>query len=180
MTLLKTDRLVLRPVTHDDTDTIARLCNDLAISRWLTVVPHPYTRHDAETFLKDRVPFGANGHYNFAITLNGSDELVGLVAADALESDVREFGYWLAPDLWRQGLVSEAARPVVDWVFHQGNSSKLCAGCDDENTGSRRLLNALGFAMIGSKKTYVVALDAERTSLKFELTREHWETSRAR
>lgn len=151
MTTLETARLTLRPLELDDASTIAGYCGNLDISRWLTVVPHPYTLEHANTFLADRVPFGNGGNFNFAITLTGSDDLVGIVALDAHEEDAKELGYWLAPHLWRQGLVSEAITPVVDRVFETNDISKLYAGCQKENTGSRTILENLGFQMTGSK-----------------------------
>ena len=44
---LTTKRLQLRPPVASDATAITAILNDFEISKWLSVVPFPYTRADA-------------------------------------------------------------------------------------------------------------------------------------
>ena len=49
---LRTPRLTLRPLTYDDCDAIAEGVGNYDVSRWLAVVPYPYSVEDARAFLE--------------------------------------------------------------------------------------------------------------------------------
>ena len=56
---LVTPRLVLRPVGVQDKAAVVEGLGDLAVSGWLSVVPHPYTPGDFDSFLADFAHPGA-------------------------------------------------------------------------------------------------------------------------
>ena len=49
--IIETERLTLRPPVMADAPALAVLANDARITRWLTQLPFPYTRDDAEAFI---------------------------------------------------------------------------------------------------------------------------------
>lgn len=49
---LTTERLILRPLKDSDAKDVAKGVGDLDISRWLLVVPHPYSLKDARTWIE--------------------------------------------------------------------------------------------------------------------------------
>ena len=48
---LRTDRLTLRPVRQTDAAAIVAALNVWDVTRWLSVVPFPYTPDDADYFI---------------------------------------------------------------------------------------------------------------------------------
>ncbi|MEM7178248.1 MAG: GNAT family N-acetyltransferase [Pseudomonadota bacterium] len=67
---LMTRRLVLRPVEERDAARIQSLCADLAVTRWLARVLHPYPDGEAARFItlsRER------RHKNWAIELTRAD-----------------------------------------------------------------------------------------------------------
>ncbi len=67
---IETNRLILREVQLEDAAIIAELIAPLSVSRFLAVVPHPYTIADAEAFLKSTVVEQAkNPRENFAFAI---------------------------------------------------------------------------------------------------------------
>ena len=48
---LETQRLILQDLTKNEIEILPKLINDLEISKWLAVVPYPYTKEDAKWFI---------------------------------------------------------------------------------------------------------------------------------
>jgi RimJ/RimL family protein N-acetyltransferase len=112
-----------------DVERVYELCQDPETQRWVPV-PSPYLRADAEAFVTGFVPRGwESGHdLNWAIrapgdVLPGEAEppllgMVGIRVDGAGTSHASgEFGYWIGPTTRGQGLVTEAARLVVDYAL---------------------------------------------------------------
>ena len=61
MSLVESERLILRPPRHADIQAMAVWLGDFAVSRNLAQVPHPYSEADAEDFVAKRGRHG-DGH----------------------------------------------------------------------------------------------------------------------
>jgi RimJ/RimL family protein N-acetyltransferase len=62
-----------------------------------------------------------------------------------------ELGYSIMPEHRRQGVASEAAGAVLDWLFAEGGAERVIAGCDRRNRASVRTLRKLGFWLDGAR-----------------------------
>ena len=129
--IIKTKRLVLRPLAIADVADTARLIGDYEVSKWLSVVPHPYGLADAREFIGE-----------IATDLDRAIEIDGSVAGVIGLSD--SLGYWLGRPYWGQGYMSEAAHAVVAAWFSDGNEC-LTSGYFIGNTPSAAILDRLGF-----------------------------------
>lgn len=56
-----------------------------------------------------------------------------------------EIGYVLSPDYWGRGLMTEAVRTVIDWIFTYTDVGVLFCGHFDFNDRSRRVIEKCGF-----------------------------------
>src|ERR1700755_3551631 len=117
-----TRRLILRPLRESDAAAIFALFNDWNVMRWLSSPPWPYTRADAESFVRAAIdPASETAETAFAITLH--DRLIGLIGlrerpASNLQSGAGlNVGYWLGTPYWRHGYMTEALRALVNHVF---------------------------------------------------------------
>ncbi|VWX50531.1 hypothetical protein NOVOSPHI9U_290051 [Novosphingobium sp. 9U] len=82
----------------------------------------------------------------WAVNLPGSAALIGAVSLMPRErQDVAELGYWLSPDYWNQGLMTEAALLVISYGFEGLGLTAITSGCFQDNTASARVLAKLGF-----------------------------------
>ncbi|MCE8005719.1 GNAT family N-acetyltransferase [Aestuariivita sp.] len=159
---LTTQRLTLRPFVMDDADDLVRLIGNLNVSKWLTIVPHPYTMADAGFFITSLASQGAT----YAVCRDGA--LIGCVAiADQL-------GYWYAEPHWGQGFATEAASAVVAEYF-MGPSQDLTSGYHLGNAGSRHVLEKLGFVPTDLRNAYSKAQHREVLLQDMVLTRTRWE-----
>jgi len=73
---LRDNDLVLRSWTEDDVPALVAACNDPEISRWIPLIPSPYTEEDARTFV---LGHAQHEDYSLAITRHGA--LVGRSAS---------------------------------------------------------------------------------------------------
>ncbi|WP_338547982.1 GNAT family N-acetyltransferase [Roseovarius phycicola] len=163
--VIRTERLVLRPLCAEDAARITSLIGSLDVSRWLTTVPHPYHVSDAEVFLKDHM--GCPGCY--AVTL--SKDLIGIV------SSREELGYWFGLEYWGNGLATEAAQALVADHFAKSQRT-LLSGYHLGNLASARVLAKLGFEETHQSSSYAQALRQDVTVQKMQLTHTAWQALR--
>lgn len=147
---LLTPRLTLSVPTEADVDAIFEACQDAAIQRY-TTVPSPYERQHAEGF----IPF-ARSRWTEGVeatwALREDGTLAGMVGLHGITlGGSGEIGYWMAPTARGRGLLTEAARAVIDWGFSTSGSAlqriewRAVVG----NVGSARVARALGFRYEG-------------------------------
>jgi [ribosomal protein S5]-alanine N-acetyltransferase len=60
-----------------------------------------------------------------------------------------ELGYWLLPEFWGQGIVTEVLPAVIDFIFHQKRVHRIEALVETGNTASEKVLMRLGFIYEG-------------------------------
>ncbi len=141
---MRSDRLLLRAPTLDDADVVRRLVDDIDVARWMSRVPHPYRLADAMFFLSDVVP------HEVAWIIEVTDEGVAGIGGFAFPGNGQdvELGYWLGQPYWGQGFATEAATLMLDYAWSSG-TSRVRSGCFDGNERSRRVLDKLGFQVVG-------------------------------
>ncbi|MEX0307577.1 MAG: GNAT family N-acetyltransferase [Ruegeria sp.] len=163
--MIITERLVLRRPQMGDAAVVARIMNDLDVSRWLTRAPFPYTRKDAIDFIRRRNQRSGNA---FLVWLNS--QLVGCVGTE------RELGYWIGHDHWGKGIATEAADAVIKRYFSRSNT-RLKSGYFVENKASRQVLRKLGFVSGLLERTKCPATGKRHFLRRMYLTRADWEAA---
>jgi RimJ/RimL family protein N-acetyltransferase len=122
-------------------------CTDPATACWLSALPHPYLRDDAEEFVFHAVPRGwRNGtSCTFAIADISTDELVGMIGLSDLRPDLAqaEVGYWVGPWVRGRGYATAALRLICGWGF-----------------AARGLARIEWFAYVGNERSWRVAARA--------------------
>jgi RimJ/RimL family protein N-acetyltransferase len=151
---LHTERLTLSVPTDDDVDAIHAACQDGAIQRY-TTVPSPYERQHAEGFISFARTRWAEG-LEATWAIRDGDALAGMVGINGISpGGSGELGYWMAPGSRRRGLLTEAARAVIDWGFSADAAGlqriewRAVVG----NVGSARAARALGFRYEGTLRS---------------------------
>ena len=87
-----------------------------------------------------------------------------------------EIGYDLAPAFWGQGVMPEAVGAVLTFGFTTMGLHSVEAQIDPENTGSRRVLEKLGFVQEAYfRENFYVAAEARFTDTAvFSLLKATW------
>jgi len=87
-------------------------------------------------------------------------------------------GYELARDYWRQGIMTEALRAIIDFGFREMELNRLEAVVMPENTASTKMLEKLGFRKEGLLEEYEKWGSKGFVDLcMFALLRRAWEKS---
>jgi len=165
-TALHTERLVLRPITRGDIPDLVAGLDDYDVSKWLTVVPFPYTAADGEAFVsyvESCAPLDGYG-----LTREGGP-VMGVVGIDG------SLGYWLARAHHGHGYMTEAARALVAHYFAATGADVLKSGYFAGNAASARVLGKLGFRPEGEERVTSRAQGAEVTMKTVTLARADWE-----
>lgn len=175
-----TKRLCLRPLLQADAPAIAQKINTYEIAKNLSRVPYPYQLSDAEDFLS--WVKNANGRSAFrAICLRSEIEnLLGIISYEwSEEKRDSEIGYWLLPEHWGNGLMSEAVNAMVDHAFNGSDVERIVACFFDENPASGRVLLKAGFVAVGRCKAFSKSRDSEVPVTNMQLQRSVWEGKKA-
>ncbi len=93
-----------------------------------------------------------------------------------------EIGYWLGEKYWSQGIVTEAAKKVIEFAFNDLKLNRIDVHAVIENKGSNRVIEKLGFVFEGTKKQ---AMRAKATNVlhdinTYGLLKEDWEKAQYR
>jgi [ribosomal protein S5]-alanine N-acetyltransferase len=146
MSVLETDRLLLRPPGSADAPFIAAALGDIDIARNLASAPHPYTEEDAKAFI-ERVTKGRAMGENWVhmILIKATETPVGCTGLH-LKNGRYELGYWIAKPYWNRGFATEAAHRLLAFAFGTVKAEAVEAGWFHDNVASGRVLAKLGFA----------------------------------
>lgn len=141
---IETRRLVLRAPIRGDVPELVRLADNPAVAARLSRLPSPYTRADAIGFVE--VMAQRPDERPYAIILK--DMLAGIIGFSFRPGYPPELGYWLGEPHWGNGLMSEAARALVDAAHASGHFRLIMARALADNAASLRVLEKTGFRVV--------------------------------
>ena len=110
--VLKTERLILRPLRMRDADDLFAYAKDPEVSRHVLWDAHK-SKWDSRQFLRAAIRQYRRGlPGSFAITLRDSGRMIGTVGFMwvNVEYNSAEVGYSLSRDYWNKGIMTEALR----------------------------------------------------------------------
>src|SRR5512140_56524 len=116
--LLQTSRLVLRPFTLDDIDTLQKV---LSVDGVLRDFPRstPPDRERAERVVRFQIEHWEKyGYGQWALSFPDDDRFIGWCGLQYLtETNEIEIGYLLGKPFWGKGLATEASIVAQRWAF---------------------------------------------------------------
>ncbi|MCL2203747.1 MAG: GNAT family N-acetyltransferase [Defluviitaleaceae bacterium] len=171
--ILETERLLLRPFTPDDLADFyayARVPGVGEAAGW----PHHESIKTSENILK----IFLNDKNNFALYHKADKKVIGSFGVKESWTDKHddykhlkayEIGYVLSQAYWGQGLVPEATRAVIDYLFNVIKLDAISICHFRENDRSRRVIEKCGFSFIMEDKYFSKQLNKEFNDLKYLL-----------
>lgn len=150
MTVLRTERLVLRPARWSDLEPLHQIFTDPQVMRFWSRPPHTELEQTRE-WLGSMIESPAETSADFIIELEG--ETIGKAGFYRFP----EVGFILAREHWRKGYAHEALSAVLDHVFETRGVDAAVADVDPRNDASLGLLKKLGFVETGrAEKTWEI------------------------
>lgn len=173
--VLRTARLILRPLSPDDAAVLHPVLADADVMRWWSSGPHSSVE-ETRAYLTHHP--GEERWRSWAITRIGDDTAIGWVSAGARRQGVTEIGYILNPAAGGQGLAAEAVGAVVERLFARDGQRRIMADVDPDNHASIALLERLGFVLEGRLREEWETHIGVRDSLIFGLIARDWSRRR--
>jgi RimJ/RimL family protein N-acetyltransferase len=149
--ILTTERLTLAPLVPDHTEGLVALFADPLASRYFPV--DFSEERAARALVTSRLAFAGPPQLGYWTWLL-EGEVVGLghlQPARDLPGELIETGWCVRPDLWRQGLATEAIRSLLDYALSDLRLPAVWALVDSGNAPSIRFAGRLGFLSVGER-----------------------------
>ena len=148
--VLKTNRLTLRPWRESDLSDFYEYARVDGVGQMAGWLPHR-NLEESRTILSHFI----EGKHVFALEYQG--KAIGSLGVEEYKEknypefshlQGREIGYVLSKDYWGQGLMPEAVKAVIQWLFDAEKLDFIMVGHFDWNNQSRRVIEKCGFQYI--------------------------------
>lgn len=149
--ILETKRFILCEITAEYAPDTFRLMSDPQVMRYFGSLPMQTLDQAIARVEGIQASFQEQSGIRWAITRRENGEYIGTAGFWRLvnEHARAEIGYELAPEWWGQGVMPEAIGAILEFGFTQLGLHTVEAQIHPENTGSRRVLEKLGFIQEG-------------------------------
>lgn len=146
--VLKTERLVLRLFKEEDVDDLYEYAQDVDVAEMASYPPHNSKEKSLEV-----IKWFNEGKNTFAIEYNG--KVIGSIGIKKYPEHVfpefknkkgADIGYDLAKDYWGKGIMPEAIKEVIRYLFQEVGLDFLIAARFIENKQSQRVQEKCGFS----------------------------------
>jgi RimJ/RimL family protein N-acetyltransferase len=146
--ILKTERLILRPITLLDLDYIHEL-HSLKDTDEFNTLGIPTAMEETKVLVKNWI-FENNKefttHFTFAIEVNTGNQIIGLIGINLGKVKYKNAEVWFKfhKNHWNKGYATESLKKILHFGFDELNLHRIEAGCAVGNIGSIRVLEKTG------------------------------------
>lgn len=148
---IKTEHLLLRPFRQSDLENVFGGLSHPEVIKYYGV---NFTTLEATQEQMDWF----KGHEQngtgqwFAICSPDNRLFYGAIGLNDIKKEHKkgEIGFWLLPDYWGRGIITEAMLAICDYAFKQMNLHRIEAFVETENVNSKKVLQKFGFAHEGT------------------------------
>jgi RimJ/RimL family protein N-acetyltransferase len=182
---IETLRLTLRPWGEQDIEQLTLGLNDLELAKWLAFVPHPYSRSDAQSWIRRCQEISNAGvrptAYEFAVELKPERLVIGGVSLNKIdrEAGTAGGGIWIASDHQGHGYGREAFEAKIQFAFCELGLTKLVNGYFDGNDNSWAMQRRLGYRLVGEVASRCMADGRQTIEHVTTLLRSDWQDRKA-
>ena len=139
---LETDRLILRPLTVDDSDAVFVWASDPKVNRYMSYPLHTDIEMTHQ-WLRS-VEAAEEGDYDFGFVRRSDSLLIGSGGVYENGDGSWEFGYNLRRDCWRQGYTTEAGKAIIAFAYKELGAKVFAAHHAVDNPASGRVMEKCG------------------------------------
>jgi len=150
---LKTDRLLLRQFVADDLQNVYRGLSHPDIIKYYGVSYQTLEATKAQLLFFADLEKNETGIW-WAICNHDNTVFFGASGLNDLSKEHKkaEIGFWLLPDFWGQGIITEAVPLVCDYGFNNLGLHRIEAIIETENKNSKTVMTKLNFSHEGTMK----------------------------
>lgn len=151
---IETPRLIIREMRTDDDAAMFEMDSDAEVHKYLGNNPYKDIEQSRENIAFIQQQYKDNGIGRWAVTIKETGEFVGWTGYKLMREKVNghvghyDFGYRHMRKHWRMGYAYEAAKAALDYGIEVLGFRDIYGMTDIDNTGSRRILEKLGFEFV--------------------------------
>jgi [ribosomal protein S5]-alanine N-acetyltransferase len=148
---LETERLLLRPLSADEADSLHRISNETNV-RLCLWDDEPISEATIKSLIaqSDRM-FPKEKIGLFGVRMRGREDLLGFCGFVRLVGmEESELWYELTQKVWGRGIATEVAWACVRYAFEEVGMERVIAGADAPNSTSLRVIEKLGMKYVGN------------------------------
>ena len=152
---LETDRLELRPATHEDAALLLKLFSIPEVWRFLPPGP-PFTLERAHVGIERRMKLEAERGFSPMLAFRkDTGEFIGNAGLQVVpDTSEVEIAYHYLPSVWGRGYGTEAAVAILAHGLGPLGLSNIIAICVPANVGSWRIMEKAGMRYVGLASYY--------------------------
>lgn len=149
---LETTRLVLRRAEISDTQAMFHnWASDPEVTKFLTWPPHAntdVTRNVLESWVES---YAKEDYYQWLIVLKELGEPIGSIIVNTVgRAQSAHFGYCIGKAWWHKGIMSEALKAVMDFLFDEVGYHRVESLHDPNNPNSGKVMMKCGMRHEGT------------------------------
>lgn len=150
--ILETERLVLRKVTENDAvDMYNNWASDEDVTKYVTWKAHKNLDETKNLLSGWEKEYQRKDCYRWFICLKDTNELAGTIDVCRKNDDLEmaEIGYCISKKHWNKGIVTEACKEVIKFLFEKVGYNRIQAQHIPENIGSGKVMQKCGMKFEG-------------------------------
>ena len=151
---IETERLILRKPKLSDWKDIVEGAGEYDVAKHTKNIPYPYSRADAEWFIKHSLKTWGDATYSFMIELKAEKKVIGVMGLRNVNpaNGTASTGSWINKKYWRNGYITEAKIAVNDFAFDVLQLRRLNSTVNTNNKASNATQKKVGYVLEGMQR----------------------------
>lgn len=165
--IIKTERLLLRPLTVSDAESVFEWVSDERVTRYMV-----YTTYESIDQVREWLGFIENGaksnHFGFERLSDG--KLIGSGdIGPGRKNDYWGFGYNLRYDCWGNGYATEAVKAMIKYAHDNFGATRFISSHAEPNRASGRVMEKCGMKFMRYGEFQKLDGSSKMRSMEYEL-----------
>ena len=151
--LLETDRLLLRRFVIEDAGAMYRnWASEDEVTKFLTWPTHSGVEVSRAVLSSWIADYQKPDFYNWAIERKEIGEVIGNISVVQMKENIKcaEIGYCMGTRWWGAGIMPEAGKAVIKYLFEEVGCNRIAATHDKNNPKSGRVMQKIGMTYEGT------------------------------
>ncbi|MFD1675244.1 GNAT family N-acetyltransferase [Alicyclobacillus fodiniaquatilis] len=144
---MKTERFILRRISTSDAKDLYDYFSKDEVTKYYDLNTFTTIQQALDLIERWEARFQENDGIRWGIATRKDNKLIGSCGFHnwSKEHHKAEIGYEVSPKYWRQGVITEVLKDVIQHGFVELNLHRIEAFYDPENIASKRALEKAGF-----------------------------------
>ncbi|WP_064092797.1 GNAT family N-acetyltransferase [Rossellomorea aquimaris] len=174
--VFETERLMLRQMTKDDVDFLFTLYTSSEVLRYFGMSPIASKEVAISMVENYEKQLEIGGPMRWGIVDKETNSLIGTCGFHGISKPYKrcEIGYDLSPEYWGKGIMGEALKPVLTYLFSTKEMNRIGATIVPHNKASSRVVEKLGFQQEGLLREYILQDGTMYDAYMYSILKKEW------